>query len=229
MLSSSDLNNNDYIVDAYVDFINELKAIPNNNDTLFLDKLKQIGINNNQYIQNVAKDIKSICEIIRSNNKFNNDKCVDTIKDLFPKDFIQHFNSLIFMCNYDISNVEYGDMTIYHNTLYDTKKYIDCITNKLKITKFQYQLIDDLLVQINYNLLICKENILRACKLVNKWFMDNNYCDLVEAKLNNAMYDIEIIECNYLYTGNESEVITPRKKIKIINVATNKINNIKEI
>lgn len=228
MLSSSYLNYNNHVVGVYVNFKNEPKPIPNNNDNLFLYKLKQLGISNIKYMQNVAKDIEFICNIIKSNNEFNDNKCDDTIKDLFPKDFIQHFDSLIFMCNYDISNVEYGDMTIYHSTLYNATKYIDYTTNKLKVTKVEYQPIDDLLVQINYNLLFCKKNVLLACKLVNKWLIDNNYCDLAEAKSNNATYDLEIMKCNYLYTGNKPRVITLKKKKKNINVTAKKINNTKK-
>jgi hypothetical protein len=156
--------------------------------------LKKITKNNNQYIRNIAIKIKLIWDIIRSNKKLNNDTYINTIKNIFSKEYIQYLNFLVFKKkNLNITNVEYGDIYIYENTMHEIKNQIDNILNKLKVTIFGHIKIDDLLVQINYELLMYKVIIINICKLINKWFMNNNYRSIKEVELSNIMYDIELL------------------------------------
>ncbi len=156
--------------------------------------MKKITKNNNQYIRNIAIKIKLIWDIIRSNKKLNNDTYINTIKNIFSKEYIQYLNFLVFKKkNLNITNVEYGDIYIYENTMHEIKNQIDNILNKLKVTIFGHIKIDDLLVQINYELLMYKVIIINICKLINKWFMNNNYRSIKEVELSNIMYDIELL------------------------------------
>ena len=205
---------NDHIIDIFMNFKEEPENVANNYDHYFLHDLKYMAEQNVPYLQGVAKNIHKICQIIKHDSNLNNPNCINTIVNLFTKDCIKHFDTYTLTKNFDIRNIQYGDMLIFENTMHQSRYYITNSIDEIRNITFNHTVVDDLLVKILNDLLICKKNSIRICKLINNWFLNNTYRSQYRSKLNDAVLELDLIETDELYTGNNVECMTPRKCIK---------------
>jgi len=210
MTNNSDTLNNH----IFMSFKEEPEYVATNYDYFVLHDLKYMAKQNVPHLLEVAKNIYKICQIIKHDSNLNNLTCTNTIVNIFTKDCIKHFDTYSLTKNFDIRNIQYGDMILFENTINQSRYYITNSIDQIRSITFNHTVVDDLLVKTLNDLLICKKNSIRICKLINNWFLNNTYRNQYRSKLNDAILELDLIETVELYTRNNVECMMPRKCIK---------------